>query len=240
MNEDILEEAGLSKNEAKAYIALLELGEASGGEIADKSKLHRTNAYDAIERLVEKGLVAYLVKNKIKYFRPADPENLLRLIREKENKIQAIIPQLKLAKQLTSKGDDVSIQTGITAIFNTLYDFLDGQSPIDVFGIPKNIVEVIKGKISYFHEERIKKHILMRHIYNHSAQDRIVYLNTLPYTEARYLPAKFDSQVATFICGDVVVLFVCTEPYTSIKIHNQELANAYKRYFELLYTAAKR
>ena len=40
--EDILESAGLSKNESKVYLTLLRLGSSPAGIIAEKSRVYRT------------------------------------------------------------------------------------------------------------------------------------------------------------------------------------------------------
>lgn len=56
MNLAILEGLGLSPNEAKIYETLVLRGESSVSDIAVAAKIHRRNAYDAIERLIDKGL----------------------------------------------------------------------------------------------------------------------------------------------------------------------------------------
>ena len=63
MNTEYLEELGLTNAEAKIYIALLELGSSQAGKITEKTGIHRRTVYDAIERLIEKGLISYIKQN---------------------------------------------------------------------------------------------------------------------------------------------------------------------------------
>ena len=98
----------------------------------------------------------------------------------------------------------------------------------------------MKARLSHFHGKRIPLKIPMKHIYNHNAQERIAYLNTLAFTEARYLPAKFDSQVSTTVCGDEVVLSVWISPPILIRIKDKRIADSYKKYFDLLWNAAEK
>ena len=56
MYQEILEGLGLSPNEAKIYETLVERGESSVSEISVAAKIHRRNTYDAIQRLINKGL----------------------------------------------------------------------------------------------------------------------------------------------------------------------------------------
>ena len=83
------------------------------------------------------------------------------------------------------------------------------------------------------------KKISMKHIYNHDAKERIKFLNNLSYTEARYLPKEFDAVVSTNICGDEVALTLWSETPITTLIKDKKMAEAYKRYFELLWNAAK-
>ncbi|MBD3185552.1 hypothetical protein GF325_01890, partial [Candidatus Bathyarchaeota archaeon] len=53
-----LERIGWNKNDAKVYVALVELGEANPQEIARHSETDRTRVYDALKRLMKKGYCA--------------------------------------------------------------------------------------------------------------------------------------------------------------------------------------
>lgn len=80
----------------------------------------------------------------------------------------------------------------------------------------------------------------MKHIYNVDAKERIDYLNSLPYTEARYLPQEYSSPVATEVCGDHVNLILWDKDAIVIQIESKEIAKAYKKYFYLLWDLAKK
>ena len=60
--QDVLEEIGLSKNEAKIYLTLLRLGNVTATDIIKESGVHRSNVYDVLDSLVKKGCVAYIQK----------------------------------------------------------------------------------------------------------------------------------------------------------------------------------
>ncbi len=239
MKEEVLSDIGFSKNESKVYLALLELGSCTAGKIADMCKVHRTNVYDALERLHEKGIVSFIMKDNNKYFEACDPESLLLSLKEKEAQLNSILPQLKLSKQLAQHKSEAHVHEGVTAFCRLLDHFLEYKDPILVYGIPPVAPEMLKTFIPHFHKRRIAKKIVMKHIYNHNAQERIKYLNTLPLTEARWLPEKYDSLVSTNICGDEVFLTLWINPPHSIQIKNKTIADAYKNFFELLWKEAQ-
>ena len=68
MHDEIFDELGLTNSEARIYIILLDLGTAQVGQIMEKTGMHRRNIYDSIARLLEKGLVSYVMINNKKYF----------------------------------------------------------------------------------------------------------------------------------------------------------------------------
>ncbi len=233
--EQVLLDIGLSQNEVKVYVALAEIGLTTVSSIIQKTKLFAANVYDALKRLNKRGLVSYITKDNKRYFEISDPSNLLKLIKEKEFAVKTIIPEFELSKKLAPSTSNANVFEGVTSFQKILLSFLNYNQPILVFGIPREAPEMMKTFIPHFHKKRIAKKIVMKHIYNHNAQERIKYLNSLPLTEGRYLPSQYDSKVSTNICGDEVVLVLWKEPAWVVQIKNKDIADAYKNYFELLW-----
>ena len=94
MNTEVLEQLGLTEAESKVYLALLELGSSQAGKITSKTGIHRRTVYDSIERLIEKGLVSFISQNNIKFFESVDPQQLLEILKEKQDNLKQILPQL--------------------------------------------------------------------------------------------------------------------------------------------------
>jgi len=236
MDENTLEEIGLSKNEAKVYLTLLEIGLSTGGQVAEKSRVHRTNVYDAIERLIEKGLVSYILKGKTRYFEATDPSNLMGILKEKEEKLKNIMPRLLLNKKL-SKKTEVSVSEGVVAARNALMNSLNYKEPIFIYGVPKEVPEVLGGFfLERFQRERVKAKIFEKVIYNEDAVKRISQLKKIPYCEVKALPKGFDSPMSTNICGDEVFFGLFSrDPCLIIKIKSKDVANIYRKYFEVMW-----
>ena len=75
----------------------------------------------------------------------------------------------------------------------------------------------------------------MKHVYDEDAKERIAYLNSLPFTEARYFPTKTGSPATTLVYGDKVAFVIWSEPLLGILIQSKRMAEQYRRYFALLY-----
>ena len=84
MDERIFQELGLTENESKVYLALLELGPSLAGTVSKKTGIHRRNIYDITERLIKKGLVGYILKNNRRLFEASNPNRLKDILSEKQ------------------------------------------------------------------------------------------------------------------------------------------------------------
>ena len=76
MYNQILEELGLTPNEAKIYMALLELKNGTIWDISTHAGIHRRNTYDAIHRLMHKGLAFQVLPKRNLTYAPIHPEKL--------------------------------------------------------------------------------------------------------------------------------------------------------------------
>jgi sugar-specific transcriptional regulator TrmB len=237
--KEVLNNLGFTNNEATVYLALLKLGLSTANGISKEVKLHRTNIYDALNKLIGKGFISYITKNKVKYFQPSNPKNIKLWLNEKQKQFDDFLPQLSLLYNQKTRKSYAEICEGVKAFMSILYNFLEYKQPILVYGIPKIAPKMVKNYIGHFHNVRIPKRIVMKHIYNFENKERIEYLNKLPYTEAKALPVKYNSNVSTNICGDEVVLAIWSETPKIIRIVNQDISDAYRNYFEILWKRAR-
>lgn len=134
---------GLSSYEARAYITLLKLGEATAPSIAEGAKIPLTRVYDILSSLEEKGLVM-VVYQRPKLYRALEPRLALNnLVSHFENRLQAEINKKKeLAKMLIEKLEsmqskgyeknvlDTFIIKGRVAIRNKAIEILNESSNI--------------------------------------------------------------------------------------------------------------
>ncbi len=89
-----LQEIWMSKNEAKIYETVLELGESSVSDIAKKSWIHRRNIYDTMTRLTEKWVIFSIFWWKENTYAAAEPHKLQEMLQEKQQTFEKILPYL--------------------------------------------------------------------------------------------------------------------------------------------------
>ncbi len=235
--EDVLKDLSLGKNDIKVYITLLQHVDLGVNEISSRSNVHRVNVYDAIKQLQKQGLITEITLGNKKIFRATDPKQLFSVLEAKQEKLMTIMPQLS-AFYMQSE-NQAQIFEGLEGIKHILSDMIETEEHIQAFGIPKEMPEKMGSFLNTFHKKRIEKNISIKHIYNENAKERIAYLKTLNRCDARYLPPEFNVPATTVIYGDKTTFWIWSEEPFSILIKSEKMAEAYNKYFELLWNMAK-
>ncbi len=231
----VLQELGFSEGEIRIYLALLKLGTIPVHKIKEETKLHRTTIYDFLEKLLNKGLVNYVIKNNIKFYSATNPTKLLDLLKEKENNIKEILPQLIDLSKFNKEEMTVEVYKGIEGVKTLLNDVIRTKKDYVIFGIDETIFKQKLGTYmdQFFRREKeakFKERILT------SDDTKFIYKNdTATY---RYLPKDSFNPTPTYVYGDNVAILIW-EPFSVIKIQNTQLADSYNKFFEILWKIAK-
>ncbi len=94
MKNNYLSASGLDEKESVAYMALLELGEATMSELVKKSGLKRSTLYFIVEALHKKRLVGIVKKGKKTVYSAEDPKRLLEQADENRRNLEYAMPEL--------------------------------------------------------------------------------------------------------------------------------------------------
>lgn len=242
MNKELFYSLGLTKNETKVYISLLELGNAQVGQITEKSGIHRRNVYDSISRLMEKGLLSSVIVNNKKIFSPVNPKRFLELIDEKsyelsglKSKFNEIMPELELMAKL-KESHDVRFFKGAEGLKSVFEDILRTKEDYIGYGPKDELRDILKHYYKHVIERRVKAKLRTKFICGEETRDKRVN----PYSQIRYIPQEYSSKAALRIYGDkVAILLLSKQEPIAIVIKNKAIADGYRKYFEVMWKNAK-
>ncbi|MCK4669941.1 MAG: TrmB family transcriptional regulator [Nanoarchaeota archaeon] len=247
MKKLVLQKLGIAGNEAKIYLTLLRSGVSSAGTITKKSGIHRSNVYDALERLKEKGLINFVMKNKRRHYEAVDPNKLMTILEEeraeieqKEQLLNKILPELTKIKQQTQKDQAIQIFEGPEGIKNLFEDILQHAKVNKVIG-GWSYPWILKHYLARWHARRVKKKVKDMILFKSSSSKRAKELAKMKYTDIRILPNEVDSPIALNIYADRVgiIIGLRTEPI-GIIIKNKKVMQDYEGYFDLLWQRARK
>jgi sugar-specific transcriptional regulator TrmB len=233
MNMQFIEDLGLTKNEAKVYLSLLDVGSTKAGLLTRKTGIHRRNVYDAIEMLAKKGLVSYIKENNVRIYSAVEPARLLESLKEKEENIKSILPELEQKFNFVQQKRGTDFYRGKQALKAIFDDQLKEGKEILVLGACPFAKDIVKYYFQRYDNERKRRKIKVKAIFS----GKVDY--DIPLSEVKFLPAQFNSPSATNIYGDKVAIILWTEEPFAILIHQKEIADSYRAYFELLWKQAK-
>jgi len=242
MHEELLREIGLSQNEARVYEALLQTGEASVQSISIKSKVHRRNVYDSLNKLSEKGLVSESFVHGEKNFKAINPRRLIELIKEKETKLNKTLPEMENKFNAIQEKEEAYFYRGIEGFKNYLQDILKSKETVYFIGAKAFwLDERLKHFLPNFERERRKLGIKFMHLFDYEVKEQkpeILKLVGKPY---KFMPKKYSSPTAIDIFGDYVVTFVGVKPGQldedplMFVLKSRRLADGYRKFFQLMW-----
>ena len=89
-----LEQFGLKANEAKVFLSLLKLSEASPNRIAEEAGIERTTVYKILDILSDKGLVSKNIKGKRLTYVSKGSKAIEGLLSRQKSILSGIMPLL--------------------------------------------------------------------------------------------------------------------------------------------------
>ncbi|MGV8168707.1 MAG: TrmB family transcriptional regulator [Candidatus Nanoarchaeia archaeon] len=253
MNEEEFEQrligqAGLTEGESKVYLALLEIGNSTIGPIIEKSKVARSFAYNILNSLIEKGLVSYTVKEKVKTYQAAEPSRILDYIEKKKQQldedkknIEKILPKLKMLQEAAPK-TSVAVFEGFRGVQTAFEHHEDqvkkGEEYLCFGGYPtqKNIYHNYWMK---HHVERAKKGVKTRMLFDRDVSEEIMKnRNSYKLCDTRKFHKKLKLPAWFLIYKDTTTIFLEATPDfkntedLAIEIVNKEIADTFRTLFE--------
>ena len=237
----MLEEFGLTATEEKVYLALLKTGESTAAEIIKKTQLHRTTVYDVLDRLIEKGLASYILKNKIKHYSPANPSKFFDIATEEKTKAEEkqklakkVIANIKSIKESSDKKTSAQIFVGVKAQKTIMNDIIEVGEDFLIFGSGGTFKEVLPLYTEQWASQRRKKNIKAKIISTKGTKAPIWKLN-----QVKFISKEYQSPAVTIIYKNKVAIFIHEEPVLIILIESKKLSQSYKNYFNLLWKVAE-
>ena len=234
MDSGILDEAGLSKREAEIYLALLRTGGSLVSRIAKETGLHRSNIYDTLEQLQEKGLVSFVVKNNVKQYNAAPPERILHYLEERREKVKEALPELKRIENTQKEETEVKVFKAKEGFKTVLNEMLSDGKDYLWFGGCQEVDEVFHLELIQFLKKAEKKGIGGRVIERKDAKFPMGKNETV-----RLISKEFISLSSNAVWRNKTAIFISTPPFHIVLIDNKEIADSNRKVFEFLWKKAK-
>lgn len=203
----ILGKLGLTENESRLYLGVLNNPEQSGAQMARILKMDKSSSYRALDKLNQMGLVRSSIKDREIVFTAANPSTLKDLLKHKKLDLELTaghLDELIESIEVNKKEDRnllITVEYGIDAMINRIEESLDSNEKMiremyrkhDFFDDPE-YVEYIKR----YAKKRVDKKILIRQLDDDMEEFSKLFKGMLddkpkPYKETRRKPIEIDN-----------------------------------------------
>jgi len=244
MYEQLLQQSGLTENEAIIYEILLQEGELKAGQIAQKTPLKRGLTYKTLQELEEKGLVERNEPpGKVAKFNAYHPAKLRDLanLKEKEvvsakESIDQLLPQLSSAYNLAAGKPGVRFFEGLDGIKKVWWDSLTDTTEILTYGDLEFLAKHFATLNQEYLKQRKKRGIKKRALTNDSKFNRD-FLKTYDdeLTETKLLsktPLDFSSVIVQIYNNKVSYTTLSQKTMIGVIIEDRLIYQMQKNLFE--------
>jgi len=241
---NILENSGLTTNEALIYLSLLNLKKAKASQIISEAKISSGKIYETLNKLIDKGLVKEVIENGVKVFIVNDPITLLsymkeqeRTLIEKEKKLEEALPELKELMKKTKIKETVSLVKGFRGISTIVYQALEQGNDIKIMGVRSSK----SVKFNNFWKKWHKKRVLLKKdckiLFSDYGTKYWDFFKKLKYTQVKEILSFSPS--AILLIDENVFLFSYNEEFICIHIIAKDIASSFDAMFKGLWKVAK-
>lgn len=247
MDISLLRNIGLTDSEIKVYLALLELGSSTKGSIVNRSKVASSKIYELLEKLIQKGLVSFVVKSGVKYFESAPPSRILDYVKEKESqlkdqekKIQELIPSLIAKRSMAGIGSETQVFKGMKGARTSFDDILNELKKGEeyyVLGISK-FTEHFEIFVVNFHRRRAEKGIKCKIIVNELAKSIGKQLKKIKLTQVKYIKKELFTPVVFIIYKEKVLISIGLDE-VFIQVKSKNLSDGLRNYAKYMWSIGK-
>ncbi len=163
VNEE-LTNLGLTKEEAKVYLSVLELGNAFVSAIARRAKVNRSSCYHTLDNLVKKGLVSSYRRGKVLHFTAEDPKRFKQMAEEKVQRANDLIPQLLAMASTMASKPKIRFYEGEEGVKSIFEDILKTKDEVLGYTSLKGLSELFPNYFRQFCQKKVKYRIKTRYI----------------------------------------------------------------------------
>lgn len=247
MELGLLEEIGLTKGEIRVYTALLEIGPATTGPLAQRAGVSSSKVYKILGRLQGKGLAGYVMKDGAKRFSAQSPRRILDYIEEKRERLEerrALVERMlpELERQQGPRRAGATVYEGLKGVTNLFRNILDELEPGETYYVIGATYGEREAELRRFfykhHQRRIDRRVRVMMLANHSLRGRLE-KTTGTYSQIRFLPEYFAGNLETVFYKDRMFMVLFTREPVAVLFESREAAENLMSHFRALWRVAK-
>ncbi len=223
-----LQSLGIGDKQVAVYLAALELGTATVGEVAKKAGIKRTSVYNFLPEMKTAGLISEIKKGRTNLIIPSDPQMLIARTQENLTNVKSALPELLGLFNLPAHKPKVRFYEGVEGIKTAYQDILDTGDTIYGFSDYEKMFTLMPADYLWsFPPERVKRKIKFYCIAQDGPKGREVKKQDKEHWRETRL-AKTDFETEINIYGNKVAMMSFRRPGAAVIIEDTAIAKTLK------------
>lgn len=238
--QEILERVGLTEKEAAVYLAVLELGSATGYAIARKSDMKRPTTYMVLEALEHKRLINRVVRSGKTLFTAGTPEILLRDINKKAELAKRGLPHLLALFNANTEKPQVQMFQGKDGIREAVDRVIAAKS-VRLYGTSGKGLSLYPEAAKDFTRAVLSCELTVKDILADPVAEAkyIEVFKDKPTYEIRLMKPGTIVQNDFALFGDTILLFSYRPEVFALMITGKDMAAMFESLYDLAWDAAR-
>lgn len=236
--QESLRDFGLNEKEARVYVSLLELGQATAYAVAERSGLKRPTVYVVLDELRQKSLVLKVPHAKKQLFAAKPPDEFFGEAEERLRRAWRVLPEL------------LALTSGVKKPRTLYFEGLKGMEDLANYGMERMRDKEIVGFYAEAGDASPELLKIFDDYNNGLKQNRITERGIVPDnpnlkywrdTDAEYgrtmkvVPSATYSARNSIEIGDTFVRIMAFKDLQGIIIENEDITRAMKQIFEMVW-----
>lgn len=243
--ENDLKKIGLEEKEAKVYLAVLEFGPCNIQNLTKKSGIKRSTVYEMLKNLKNQGLISETTMGKRKLILAADPTNLKRNIKAKEQLLNSILPDLMSINNANPIKPKIIFYEGVEGHKEIYKETLMAKNKTAYWISPKTVQMETIGEdfLDWYIVERQKKNIWIKLIQKTAEDTPYKYIDPKKHErelrDVRSAPSEINLPNTIIIYDSKVAIMSSRKEGFGFVIESNDYAQTMKTFYELLWKVSK-
>ena len=237
----VLETVGFTNSEIQVYLGLLKLGEGKVGEIIKLCSVSSSNVHDACEKLTQKGIISFVVKNNIKHYNCCEPSNLNLIVQKEEDKLKniknelfQIIPQIQSMKKLVEQKQNAEVFLGFNGIKSAYKELFENKVKDEEFlffyKYDKSNVKIVDKFFAKMDIEDYYNNIISKGIFSNEYKKDFSKRKGRNDIKTKFTSSPIPSSVNIY-CDKTLIISWSENP-TAFLIESKEITQTHRELFE--------
>jgi sugar-specific transcriptional regulator TrmB len=232
-----LKEIGLNNSEIKTYLYLLETGLTTPAVIAKGTGISRTNVYNLVQTLKDRGFINEQMKNKKTAYAAKDPQSLLIDMERKRQAIEQVLPDLRARFITQANKPTIKFYEEWDEVKQVFIQSLSANK-ITAIGSATELQQIDPKFFEAYQKEVAKRKIEFKDILTKASDQLIPQIKQLQgaFYTAKTMPTKYKDIPTNILIWDTnIALLTLREPVFATILSNEFLAQTFETLADIIW-----